>query len=46
MGQSDAELWGSVANGLPYPLTRYLLFGFTGALVPTLVSEPWRVGRP
>lgn len=35
LGGTDAHM-GSMVNGLPYPLTTHLLFGFTGALVATL----------
>lgn len=38
LGGTDAHM-GSMVNGLPYPLTTHLLFGFTGALVATLA---WR----
>ncbi|WP_405229762.1 hypothetical protein [Lentisalinibacter sediminis] len=35
LGGTDVHM-GSMVNGLPYPLTTHLLFGFTGALVATL----------
>lgn len=37
--QGASPHFGSMAHGLPYPLTTHLLFGFTGALVATLA---WR----
>ena len=34
--------FGSMAHGLPYPLTTHLLFGFTGALAATLLWRRWQ----
>jgi hypothetical protein len=31
-----------MTNGLPYPVTTHLIFGFTGALAATLVWRSWQ----
>ena len=33
---------GSMAHGLPYPLTTHLLFGFAGAFAATLLWRRWQ----
>jgi hypothetical protein len=41
MGGTTPHL-GSMANGLPYPLTTHLLFGATGAFTATLLWRRWQ----
>jgi hypothetical protein len=40
--QGTSAHLGSMTNGLPYPVTTHLIFGFTGALAATLVWRSWQ----
>jgi hypothetical protein len=40
--QGSSANFGSMAHGLPYPFVTHLVFGFTGALVATLLWRGWR----
>lgn len=40
--QGSSANFGSMAHGLPYPFVTHLMFGFTGALVATLLWRGWR----
>ena len=40
--QATGMQFGSLANGLAWPLSTHLAFGFSGALVATLAWRQWR----
>jgi len=40
--QGSSANFGSMVHGLPYPFATHLVFGFTGALVTTLLWRSWQ----